>query len=149
MVLTRRIQYRLGGRGTPTRRYTIGRHGTLTPDQARNIASDLAAEVAVGVHPIQTERDAQTAAIEARRQAEERVRQEAGVAFEKVAATWLFEYELDHRPRCYEQAVSAMNKHLIPALRGRPLWSWLEAGAKRRFLDETSAGSGRIARLIG
>ena len=30
------FQYRMGGRGHPTRRYTIGPHGPLTPDEARN-----------------------------------------------------------------------------------------------------------------
>jgi hypothetical protein len=29
------LQYRKGGRGTPTERVTIGRHGALTPEQAR------------------------------------------------------------------------------------------------------------------
>ena len=31
------IQYRLGGRGAPVRRFTIGKHGTLTPDGARTV----------------------------------------------------------------------------------------------------------------
>ena len=29
------LQYRKGGRGAPTKRVTIGRHGALTPEQAR------------------------------------------------------------------------------------------------------------------
>ena len=36
------LQYRMGGRGTPTRRYTIGRHGApWTPEEARNEAVRL------------------------------------------------------------------------------------------------------------
>ena len=32
------FQYRKGGRTTPTRRVTLGKHGALTPDQARQAA---------------------------------------------------------------------------------------------------------------
>ena len=38
-------QYRLGGRGGRTRRFTIGRHGATTPDRARREAERLAALV--------------------------------------------------------------------------------------------------------
>jgi hypothetical protein len=37
------LQYRKGGRGTPTKRVTIGRHGALTPEQARKEAARLSA----------------------------------------------------------------------------------------------------------
>lgn len=50
-------QYRMGGRGSPTRRYTIGRHGAgLTPDLARDRAKKLAASVVNGVDPLEQER---------------------------------------------------------------------------------------------
>src|SRR6516225_9883899 len=45
------LQYRKGGRGTPTKRVTIGRHGALTPDQARKEAARLAGAVANGSDP--------------------------------------------------------------------------------------------------
>src|SRR5690349_17823215 len=46
------LQYRMGGRGAPTRRCTIGRHGSpWTPEQARQEARRLLAEVARGVDP--------------------------------------------------------------------------------------------------
>jgi hypothetical protein len=41
-------QYRAGGRGSPTRRITLGRHGTLTPDQARQAAEKALAGVKLG-----------------------------------------------------------------------------------------------------
>lgn len=51
------FQYRMGGRGSPTRRYTIGRHGAgLTPDLARERAKKLAASVVNGVDPLAAER---------------------------------------------------------------------------------------------
>lgn len=45
-------QYRLhGGRGSKVRRYTIGKHGAITPDQARSEAIRLAMLVKQGVDP--------------------------------------------------------------------------------------------------
>src|SRR5215475_8853349 len=35
------LQYRKGGRGSPTKRVTIGRHGAITPEQARKEAARL------------------------------------------------------------------------------------------------------------
>jgi integrase len=45
------LQYRKGGRGTPTKRVTIGRHGALTPEQARREAARLLGAVAQGSDP--------------------------------------------------------------------------------------------------
>ena len=42
------IQYRSGGR---TRKYTIGKHGVLTPEQARNLAKEYLVEVVKGGNP--------------------------------------------------------------------------------------------------
>ncbi len=44
-------QYRLGGRGSPTRRYRIGQFGSITADKARDVARDLAAQIAKGIDP--------------------------------------------------------------------------------------------------
>ena len=51
-------QYRIGGRSGRTRRYTIGKHGNWTPEQARERAKELAALVDRGVDPIDSERAA-------------------------------------------------------------------------------------------
>jgi hypothetical protein len=45
------LQYRKGGRGAPTKRVTIGRHGALTPDQARKEAARLSGAIASGSDP--------------------------------------------------------------------------------------------------
>lgn len=47
-VKTYLIQYRSGGR---TRKHTLGKHGILTPDQARSMARERLAEVAKGNDP--------------------------------------------------------------------------------------------------
>jgi integrase len=46
------FQYRMGGRGHPTRRYTIGSHGVFTPDEARDTAIKLRAQVSHGIDPL-------------------------------------------------------------------------------------------------
>jgi integrase len=45
------LQYRRGGRGSPTKRVTIGRHGALTPEQARKEAARLSGAIANGGDP--------------------------------------------------------------------------------------------------
>ena len=45
------FQYRIGGRGAKVRRYTIGRHGTLTPEGARKEAERLALMVSQQLDP--------------------------------------------------------------------------------------------------
>lgn len=119
------FQYRMAKPGNakamPTRRITLGKHGVLTPDQARKEAKRLAALVTSGIDPRQAELDAIAAKDEAKRKAEQKARREANLVFETVADTWLAEYELDHRPRSYGQAKLVIHKHLMPKLRGKPL----------------------------
>ncbi|MGA7323028.1 MAG: Arm DNA-binding domain-containing protein, partial [Rhodomicrobium sp.] len=43
------IEYKLGGRGAPSRRMTLGPHGAVTAEQARNFAKQKLGEVAKGV----------------------------------------------------------------------------------------------------
>jgi integrase len=45
------LQYRKGGRSAPTKRVTIGRHGALTPEQARKEAARLSGAIANGADP--------------------------------------------------------------------------------------------------
>jgi integrase len=55
-------QYRTGGRGSPTKRSTLGKYGDLTPDQARTRALQLAGSVAEGRDPRSEARERQTVA---------------------------------------------------------------------------------------
>lgn len=52
------IEYRLGGRGTPSIRVTIGKHGVLTPDEARRMAKEELGKVARGADVAQDKREA-------------------------------------------------------------------------------------------
>jgi len=65
------IQYRIGGREAPTRRYTIGKHGSpWTADKARERAADLLELVRKKVDPIEADRNRLAAAAESRKDAE-------------------------------------------------------------------------------
>src|SRR3546814_15039453 len=51
------VQYRPGGRGTPTRRVTIGRHGPeWQPDSARKEAADILRQRRLGLDPFEERR---------------------------------------------------------------------------------------------
>jgi Arm DNA-binding domain len=53
------LEYRMGGRLTTAKTYTLGRHGSpLTPDSARQRALDLLADVRKGIDPIERDRAA-------------------------------------------------------------------------------------------
>jgi integrase len=108
---------------TAPRKYTIGKHGNLTPDQARARAKELAAMVEKGVDPRQAELDAIGAKDEAKRQAASKAKLESELVFEKVAERWLEHYEAEkgRRPRTVEQARHIVKMRLEPALKGKPL----------------------------
>lgn len=51
------VQYRIGGRGAPTRRYTIGKHGSpWTAEKARERATDILEQVRKKVDPVEADR---------------------------------------------------------------------------------------------
>jgi integrase len=65
------LQYRLGGRGAPTRRYTIGKHGSpWTAETARARALDLLELVRKRIDPLEDERRRLTVSAEAKETAE-------------------------------------------------------------------------------
>lgn len=103
------------------RKVTLGKHGNITADQARKDAKKLSAMVAQGIDPLQATADTIAAKAEVKRMAEERARLDGDLAFEKMAARWLEEYELDHRATSVGQAKVSINKYLLPQLRGKPM----------------------------
>ena len=121
------FQYRIARPGeaerTPAKRYTVGKHGRLTPEQARARAKELAVLVERGIDPRQAEQDAIAAQVAASRLAEEQARLEGELAFEKIAAVWLDDYEVEkqRRPSSVRLAKTIVNHHLTPKLKGRPM----------------------------
>lgn len=70
--------YRMGGRESAKRRFTIGKHGSLTPDQARAEAKRLALCVAQGVDPAEADK--------------QRRREAVDLAFDKYLALFVTRY---------------------------------------------------------
>jgi integrase len=107
----------------PAKRYTIGKHGNLTPDQARKRAKELAAMVDRGIDPRQKELDAFAEQDEVALLAAEKVRVESELAFDKMAALWLDHYENEkgRRPSSLGLARLVVNNHLLPKLKSKPI----------------------------
>lgn len=120
-------RYRLSRPGqasqTPPRKYTIGRHGNLTPDQARRRAQELAALVAQGVDPRQRELDAIAIRDRAEAQAEENERARRDLAFHRISDLWLEHYadDLARRKSSLDMARLVIRRYLRPALGERPM----------------------------
>ncbi len=120
-------QYRVARPGqaaqTAAKRYTIGRHGALTPDQARSRAKELAAMVQMGIDPRQAELDEIAAKDAEKKAAAEKERVENELAFDRIAEVWLdqYEHEKGRRPASVRQARLVVDKHLKPALESKPL----------------------------
>ncbi|MBY6015182.1 integrase arm-type DNA-binding domain-containing protein [Qipengyuania gaetbuli] len=147
------FQYRMARPGeaarTAAKRYTIGKHGRLTADQARSRAKELAAMVEMGTDPRQAELDA-FAALEAEKAAQaERVRLETELAFDRAADTWLeyYEHEKGRRPASVRQARLIVTNHLKPALGSKPM-PHIDRSDLQPILDKVPAKQKAMKRAV-
>ena len=102
------FQYRMGGRETTARRYTIGTHGSpWTPTTAREEAERLALMVRQGVDPREHQR--------------ERRRELVELAFRGYAQRFLKLYVIGEWPASYDFAESILRLHVVPVLGEKPL----------------------------
>ena len=100
------FRYRMGGRNTPLKTYTIGKHGSLTPDQARRIAQTLLGDVRRGIDP---------AAEKAKKQSEDR----GALTVEMLSAEFLEIYgQTKLKPRSLEEYDRAFRSHINPRIGG-------------------------------
>lgn len=108
---------------TAPRKYTIGRHGSLTPDQARRRAQELAALVAQGVDPRQQELDAIDVRDRAEALAEEQERARRDLAFSRISDMWLDHYagDLARRKSSVAMARLVVRRYLRPTLAERSM----------------------------
>ena len=121
------LQYRIARPGfassTAPKRYTIGKHGKVTPDQARARAKILSAMITAGTDPKEAEAaqiqlaDAETAA------KADKVKLENELAFSRLADAWLDHYENEKRRRAssVSQAKLVVRNHLKPVLGSTPV----------------------------
>jgi integrase len=104
------LQYRMGGRGSPTRRFTIGKHGVWTPDEAKKEARKLRQLVDTGTDP-------QQAQVDRLRAQAERKRQEEVLGFGSYADRFLKEYGIaEWRPGTYKNVEAIFRGHVKPKL---------------------------------
>lgn len=102
------LQYRMGGRGSPTRRYTIGTHGSpWTPENARQRAQELLLLVRRGIDPAEVERAQRHANVE--------------LAFDRYVDFFTERYAKREQPRSWKQAQQTLKLHAVPRLRSKPL----------------------------
>lgn len=108
---------------TPPKKYTIGKHGELTPDQARKRAQELAALVATGIDPREREAEALNAKQALATREEELRRLEQDLAFDRIAARWLehYEHEKGRRPSSVTMAKMVVRLYLKPSFGSRPI----------------------------
>ncbi len=101
------FQYRMGGREAPSRRYTIGRHGSpWTPSTARKEAERLSLLAQQGVDPVQADH--------------ERRRQAVDLAFEPYVETFV-ELYLKKRWKQWPLGAGVLRREAVPVLRRKPL----------------------------
>lgn len=100
------VQYRMGGRETNSIRHKIGRHGTWTPDAARDEARRLLRMVDQGIDPREADR-------ERRREAVELAFRSYSTLFEEkfLKPTW----------KDWVNAKRHLDLHCVPVLGDRPL----------------------------
>lgn len=137
-------QYRVGGRGSRLRRYTIGRHGSpWTPDNARKRAKELAQSVRTGIDPFDAEKAAD--ALKAKAEAEARRVRELG--FKDYAERWLtMGLRPGTRDRTREGYKAALANHVTPRLLAKPLPE-IERRDVIKVLDGIPSGQPAVRRI--
>ena len=101
------FQFRMGGRESPSRRYTIGRHGSpWTPQTARKEAERVAILVRQRIDPVQADH--------------ERRRQAIDLAFEAYVETFIDLY-LKKRWKQWPLGAGVLRREAVPVLRRKPL----------------------------
>jgi integrase len=127
------FQYRTKrpGGATATTRITIGRHGALTAEQARDKARELALAVATGGDPRQDQMDKQAAEAAAIAAAASAAEEETRNTLQAVAKRWLADYATapikstgkPRRASGVELARIVVRAHLNPKLGARAIAS--------------------------
>lgn len=111
------FQYRIGGRGGKTRRYTIGRHGAWTPEGARKRAKELEQLVDRGVDPLDEEREQRAEKRAATAKAEQEAQRLRELKLRDYADRFLdLGLKAGTRERTKEGYRSTIKNHIAPAL---------------------------------
>ena len=131
--LTYLVQYRVGGRKGRTRRVTIGKHGPLTPEQARQEAKRILGEVAAGQDP-----------------AEDRTRVRQAITVAELCDLYLSEGVATKKASTVAMDRTRIELHVKPLL-GRRRARDITQDHVERFLNAVAkrAGKGAASRTVG
>lgn len=109
------VQYQIGGRGAPTRRATIGRHGSpWTAERARDEASDLLHMVRKGIDPVDEARRRNAEVVEGRKTSRH-------LAFDHYVDLFGKKYLDANNLRSAEDIKSVFRRDLTPVFKGRSI----------------------------
>lgn len=108
------FQYRLGGRGSPEKRTTIGKCTTLTPDAARKIAQGYAEKVRGGIDPVEERQEVLNAKIQ-------RKHVEKELAFSRYYQSYLDKRVKVEVPKSFTFMESILRLHAAPMLGDKPI----------------------------
>ncbi|AEG49668.1 integrase family protein [Sphingobium chlorophenolicum L-1] len=111
------VQYQMGGRGFPTKRVTIGRHGApWTAEAARNHAADLLQMVRTGLDPVEENKRRQAEALSQRETAEL-------LAFDRYVERFSEKYLDANNLRSADDIKSVFRRDLTPVFKSRSISS--------------------------
>jgi integrase len=128
------LQYRIGGRGSPARRYTLGKHGSWTPDGARKEATRLLGLVASGADP-----------------AEAKQKDKSGLNITSFAEHYLTQYAEPHKkPRSVVEDRRNLYKLVLPTLGTRRVDKISRAHIAKLHhdLQETPVAANRVLAVL-
>jgi len=109
------VQYRIGGRGNPTRRLTIGKHGSpWTPKTARGRAEEVLYKVRNKIDPVEAEKEELAEA--KRRQAAEASKAvvSSRLGFSTFATRYVEKQVMLDQPRTWADTASVIRRDLKP-----------------------------------
>jgi integrase len=109
------VQYRIGGRGSPTRRYTIGKHGSpWTAEKARDRATDLLMQIRQKIDPLNADRERLEAASTKQRDDER-------LAFSDYADFFIKRHAEARKLRSVEDIRAVFRRDLKPYFKNKPV----------------------------
>lgn len=132
------VQYRIGGRGAPTRRYTIGGHGNpWTADKARDRAADLLEMVRRKIDPFEADRAKLAEAADSKKDAER-------LGFSTYADFFIRRHAEARHLRSVEDIRAVFRRDLKPHFRDKPITAIRRTDAQA-CLDVVGERSGSAA----
>lgn len=147
------LQYRVGGRGSPSRRVTIGKHGSpWTPDGARKRALELLEQVRRKVDPF----DAERAKIEKDKSEKAAKKAQSVVltklAFDSIAADYIKRgtWSDGKRIRSWQQYERIIERDLKPHFKATPLTQISAEDITERLqeISERATSASRFAYVV-